>query len=457
MQELPTPCRAQLLAAALLAIACSAVPARSRAEVWPLPVAGTTASAPIKPPPPGVPANPIPMTAPAPAPRLINNAMPANGSLVLEVSSPMVGALTFSDSTGQVIEGTVRMIGRYAIWTPTRVLQPGSYTLALSAYAGNPGIAYAVMVGPEWMPARAAVSSMPTAELIDAPGMSRCCTGVLGFPNISTSCFQTQKQYAVRVTPRFTTTAPAADLSQLLFRVRIAAVTASGAAVAAGSYVPWSALEQPLVYFRQDSQYCFDLEAIEVTSARAYGYPDLMTRCVPHAALGELGPLPVMINAALVLDRAVCQVPPPGLEMSWCELNRAACTLPGVVGCENFGHLCDGEAPPVPAAVGGGTAGTRAVIPASAGAIVMLPGVAGMSAVLAGAPAAAGSGSFRGGQMDAAPRHTAFGCSCAVHAPRRSSAGMGWLLAFGTCCVWRARVRLRRRVYSTRNPHPSRG
>jgi MYXO-CTERM domain-containing protein len=442
-------CQPTVFARALIAIVgcfvCLAVPLQPTAAQSTIPVppvAGTFATTPSA----GIPAAAV--VAPAPTANLLNGgqAIPGNGSLVFEITNGVIGTIGLSDPKGQVVEGTVRMIGRYAIWTPTRVLDPGTYTLQLSSAAGGTVRTQAVTIGATWTLAKPAISASPTAARVDTPGDQVCCSGLKGFPLVPGGCFSAMTYSTVNFTPNFMSSADQSALGQFLFRVQPAGTGATP------DYQPWFRLQGPVSFGTQASQYCIDVTAIDVTSGHTYDYADLMTRCVAdNGMIGDLSPKPASIDAPRVLDHSVCQVPPLGYETRWCDVNRTVCSAsPAAIGCEDFGHICNGEpepTPPVVAPSAGRAAAGAPVLSAGTGANVV-------SVPLGGNGANPGNPPFAGGASDpaagsgaatapsgAASHHVS---SCAVSPrPSASHAAWPWLGVLGLLVVRRKRARSR--------------
>ena len=285
--------------------------------------------------------------------------IPANGSIIIQQLGPAFSAADaklMDPNGGTPIDGTVRMVGQYAVWTPTRALVPGvTYTLSIATPGSVVGaVQYQLMVVPAWTPARVSVTNTPRLERAYNAGTTRCCTAVTGVSKGSVGCFLAEQRSVVRLWTQLTSTATPTELSQFLFRLSPAGMTPAVPA----NYVPLSALAQVATdWTTAASEYCVNLDALEITAGKTYDYPNLMTRCVPHGGLGTLGIEDVAIDAAKALGREICPVPPPNYEMRWCETNKAACTAErSLVGCENYGHMCLGEPAPQPAAAGtGGT------------------------------------------------------------------------------------------------------
>jgi hypothetical protein len=390
-------------------------------------------------------------------PVLPGTPIPANGSIIIMQQSGVGATITLIDPNGMTIEGTIRMVGLFSVWTPSRALSPGAmYTLSIMTPGSSPATSmYPVSVIQAWTPARVPISNAMQLSRYETPVTTRCCTNVPGVSKGITGCFDAETRSYPRVQLGLTSTASPAELGQFLFKLTQADVTPALVA----SYSTFTSLATTqLSWNTSATQYCVDLEAIEITSGRSYQYADLMARCIQHGALGEIGVKPAVVDEAKVLGHDMCPIPPPNYEMRWCELNKAACGADrSLIGCENYGHLCLGEAAPRPPTAGsgamlkagsggsGGTgpAGKPAVSQAGGGGTVATLGPAAGSGTVATLGPAAGSSGALAQVADQGNEHVS-SRGCAVRAARGGRASAAdTCLWFGLTIglIWRRRRR----------------
>lgn len=333
-------------------------------------VAGSAAAVPARTPPvtppPVAPAAPLP---PPKLPVLVNTnddvPIPANGSFLLDTKGAHGSATIWLEDLNGTIEGTARVFETFIVWTPSRELTPGTpYTLIVLLPGTTQRDMYAVRVAAKVEPSRPALKAALRLERVETMGKSKCCGSIPGFPPRASSCFPTETKSMVRMRGAITSPAEPTQLTQFMFRLRRA-----GDAGASGmlGFTPLSGI-QPLLWPELEDEYCAELSALEIGSARIFEYDDLEMPCPSAEALGDLSPREIPLDAARMLDHSICTVPPPDLEDDWCDTNRLDCSSSGAsVGCENWNHLCeDGPAPTPPAAItpthpGFGTAGIGVV------------------------------------------------------------------------------------------------
>jgi hypothetical protein len=329
----------------------SNVPLRLLAlSTWGLLVAGGPGGGASLPTPPS--ASGLARPVPAP-PVLVNGAepIPANGALLI-VRSPYASSngpvtVTVVDSQGHALPGMTRDEGSYVVWTPSQPFEAGA-VYPVTLFSDGVQSSTAITIAPARPVTRPVLMSRLSLRRIDVPVETQCCTSLQGFPPIQSGCVPTRTEGHVGLTVTLTASVPASELHQFLFRVT--GVLASDMPVyRADLAVP------ELTFLIQSTQYCLRIEAMDLASGRLFNYDDLMPLCAAHGALGDLSNMAVAIDAKTAFDHASCQVPPAGYEAMWCSTNEALCSVNrSLSGCENFGHLCHGEAAPVPPAAGSG-------------------------------------------------------------------------------------------------------
>ena len=326
--------------------------------------------------------------------------IPANGSFVLQTAGTgfTAGNAQLIDPNGNAIDGTVRMIGTFTIWTPNRELTPGTqYQFVIANPAVGGAASYPIEVVQAWTPGPVPITSKLELQRVDASASTACCSPVPGVSKGKSGCFATQVRSSVRMNAALSSAAPLARVTQLLFRLTFV----DQVPAAQPNFVPLANLSSlNASWSTAAAEYCIALEAIDATSGRTFDYADLSPRCLPHADLGEIGQKTVTIDPA-VLDHTVCPVPPPGYDARWCEANHASCSADlSLIGCENYDNLCqrDGTPRQAMAGTGGGAAGAlgTAGVPAAGMAAQESAGArapnAGSSSVAAGGSSAAASG-----------------------------------------------------------------
>jgi hypothetical protein len=169
---------------------------------------------------------------------------------------------------------------------------------------------------------------------------------------------------------------------------------------------------------------CFVFEVTDIASGKTHPYTEL-ERCATRGAFGEIGktaPVPVADDR---LSHTVCQVPPLGFEERWCDINRAQCEgAKTEVGCENFGHMCNGERKPSP--------------PGARGDEPELPAVAGSGSQPSAAGAVGSMPPARSASVSRADRDS----SCTVRAARATTGfGLAQLAALAAVTLFLGRRR----------------
>jgi len=290
--------------------------------------------------------------------------------------------------------------GYGADWKPTRMPKPDlPYTLTLEGGHGLGG-SYPVSFGPASTPGLPSFTSQLQVERGEDE-IKQCCSTTWGS---STACFTTEKQGSLRLMAKLETGATPSELTQFLFGMW--PEDPAAAAFSAQRASTWPKFQPTLTWTTSDDGACFVFEVTDIATGETHSYSKL-ERCAKRGAFGEIGkrtPVPVADDS---LSHTVCQVPPLGFEERWCDINRAQCEGARTeVGCENFGHMCNGERkPPLPWAV------DEPVLPAAAGSDSQ--------------PSAAGAvGSMRPSRpASASPAGRDSGCSLR---PARATAGFGW-------------------------------
>ena len=324
---------------------------------------------------------------PPPAATLVYGAapIPANGGLIIQ------GSVWVTDATvriltpdGQPVAGKLKPFGNVTVWTPDRPLTPGfTYDVTLSTQSSSePSNNYEILVTPARAPARPAVTSMLTVSRLDQKTGLECCSSPNGVAtDFDSMCFASQDASYVAMKIELASTTATPELAQYLFKLGVAVLNQTGQYDSFGSV--------SLTYNLQAaaSEYCFDLQAMDIASGQTFDYRDLMPRCRPHGNLGTIGTTPIAIDLDTVLAHTICAIPPTQYLVQWCNINVACSDTPSQAGCEQFGQLCRGASP---------SAGTTAGIAAADSGIASgVPGTVGEPAT-AGRSAAAGSGATLG-------------------------------------------------------------
>jgi hypothetical protein len=334
---------------------------------------------------------------PIPPPQLANGLapIPANGALLIArgrgASPSGAVTITINDDQGHALSGVSRDEDGYVVWTPSEPFVVGkTYTAVLLGADNLQTSTTDITIAPARAVTRPALTSALSLRRIDVTVERTCCTTLSGFPTpvVPSNCAATQIAGHAGLTATLTSSASASELHQFLFRVT--GVDSSDMAVYRAE------LSVPELNFpKQADQYCIRVEAMELASGMVFAYDDLMPVCAARGPLGDLSSMPVTFDPYPLLNHVNCQVPPAGYEAMWCDVNGWMCSSDRPQqGCEDYGHLCQGEAEPVPPDAIGGSGGSVAMSTAAADA---------------GSPGAAGALT----NSDAMPH----GQGCAVTAP----------------------------------------
>ena len=261
--------------------------------------------------------------APKPEAVLLNGAapIPANGRFLLSgQDESRLGRLSLKDAGGGAIAGTLSKTGQYFVWTPERPPVPGSYRFVVEDPHGNyPPTTYPIEVEPAGTRMRPKLSSSVQLQRLDARFSGLCCS--VGDPalRIVPSCFDTFLRQTAALTATLTSDASASQLGQLLFSIK----PVGGFSKPSDYRTLTGQLTHSMEWEKQASEYCFDVEGIEIGTNLGLTYADLTPRCAPHGSLGELKSEKLVPTAAEI-GHEHCPVPPPGYEMRWCEINGEA-------------------------------------------------------------------------------------------------------------------------------------
>jgi hypothetical protein len=325
------------IAVCLVALGFAATATADAAPLPALPIAGTA----------GTPIMPPTVVAPIKLPVLVNAdaPIPANGSLLLDTRGATASPMIWLEESSGRIDGTIRALDSFIVWTPSRTLTPGTlYTLVVALPATGARTTYPVDVAPQIDPSRPQMSASFRLERVDSMNKPKCCANIPGFPVRASTCFATETTSMVRLRGSLSSTAAPTQLTQFMFRLKRANDTNVTGNV---GFTPLSGI-QPLLWPEPADEYCAELSALDIGSARVFLYDDLDMPCPSADDLGDLSPQPIPLDAARVLSHTICSVPPPDFDDEWCDTNQAECKgSPQTAGCENWDHLCQGGPAPV--------------------------------------------------------------------------------------------------------------
>jgi hypothetical protein len=342
--------------------------------------------------------------------------IPSNGGLLIDAHQGQLEVtVQVADGSASPIAGTLHERLGHWVWMADTPMPEGSYAVLIATQTFSNQPSQLIEVTSARNPAKPALTSDPIAGSEVAGEVEACCSAPTPLGETLQSCFLVASQRYVTLSPGLLSADSPSAMTQLLFRV-----TPSSADSVADPSLFWDAYS--LHFTEQADEYCFDLEAFEITTGERYTFEEL-DRCAPH---GEL-PAPARMSHDVpdsALDRTVCTVPPGGYEERWCELNEAEC-VPGQIlaGCGYVGELCRGE--PAPA---GGSSGAGA----------------GGAASTAGEAGAAGSPGDGDGEDDEPQMQATHVTACACNIERARSASPASLLAMAGLIAGVMLRRLRR-------------
>lgn len=384
---------------------------------------------------------PVSSDAPKPEAILLNGTapIPANGGFLLSgKDEARLGVLSLEDAAGVAISGSLRRTQSYFVWTPQRPPSPGSYTFVVEDPNRNyPATRYPIQIEVAGVRAKPKLSSRVQLQRLEARFGGLCCT--LGDPalRIVPSCFDTFLRRTAALSATITSDAAPSQLGQMLFSIKPVGNSFSGPSAyraLAGQ------LTHTMEWLEQASEYCFDVEAIDIRADVPLTYQELVPRCAPHGAIGEIAP-EMLVPTEKEIDREHCPVPPPKYEARWCEVNAEACAADrGQPTCAAYTQLCSNGA-----AATGGAPGAEAVAGSVVGAVAGEPGTSGKPGMMAsagtGTVAARSETAGSGAPLTAADetQRRAAGCSMlAEDVGARPFAGIVMLvLAAGVRRRWR--------------------
>jgi hypothetical protein len=351
---------------------------------------------------------------------LLNNdsPIPSNGGLLIDATygEPAVTVRSTSGS-GALLTGSLHERLGYRVWIPDAPMPEGSYEVLIAAPSYKNQPTAFIEITSARSPRKPELTSNPSASSEVGGDSYACCSPPVVLGEIPQSCFLAESQRYVTVLPDLVVNDSLPAMTQLLFRIGPSDAAVAEPGLFAGPYT--------LFFTELADEYCFDVEAFEITTGERYTFEEL-DRCAPH---GDL-PAPAVIRHEVpdyVLYRGACSPPPAGFEERWCALNEAACLAnPAEAGCTIAGQVCRGE--PAPSAGAGGSGGGEA-------------GAAGMS------NAAGDGGAGAADERPTQPKHVT-ACACSIERAR-SSGSPGQLAIAGLLAgVVLLRVKRARRILS---------
>jgi hypothetical protein len=384
-------------------------------------------------------------------PPLVANAdapIPSNGGLLISgpVSDPPRVSVTRSDDPGAgPFAGSVHSLFHYRVWVGEAPLPLGAYSVTIDGTPFGSGSAAIQIAAPRTL-ARPAIESEAALVVTREVPIIDCCWTLTDRVPPLLSCFTVQREDQASLSVTLSSGEPASVLSQLLFRV-----TAVGAEAA--NPLRLAELYSLLVFPAQADEYCYQVEAFEITTGESYLF-DGRELCVPHGNEAALETRSVPVGESQ-LHRAICPAPPAEQRVAWCSFNLAACEgeEEGTAACSLAGHVCRGE--PRPAGMVYDPSGDSSTDYAGAGGAggMNAGGASGMDSggtsggmsASGGASGTTGEPSGDAGDAPSEPRERASNCSCGVVLRTRSAEPGMRVGALGALAVLAAR-RGRRRV-----------
>ena len=321
--------------------------------------------------------------------------IPVGGALLINVGNSSVAptvVVSVVDMPQTTFGGTLRMlaVGNQFlwVWTPSSPLTAGTtYQVTVSAPdlgVTSPTDTFEVV--PAITLAKPTISTAPSASWRGDTNNWGCCRSLIGGVLQDASCFPNEQIASIVLEPGFTTSTPAVEMNQFVFRIATGTTPLSGVQPSVWPNLPMEPIRE------QADEYCFQLEAIDIVSEMAFSYTALdVELCAPHGDLADLGIVPLEPGAT-ELDRLVCHAPPEAYKEEWCELNEDPCADDAMAtACGLYGYVCrDEPLPPDPFSMTGGFGGFSGMIGTSG-----MGGFGGMAG--AGGGGNGGSGATTGG------------------------------------------------------------
>jgi hypothetical protein len=431
--------RASTLARLLVLLALLALASQARAEVV-------------------VEARPVVQTTP---PILVpGQRIPGNGAvLFIDDRTSDVDTFVVRSFLGP-IEGTYFQVSHmFWAWLPNVPLASGSYviesTIGPPTHDADGWLADTITVVDAVDLSLPDLKSEPSVSLVTQPLDTLCCTQWTDVGVLTGECVPTTNVHTVVLDPGLSSSTGAIALSQYMFGI-------SAPAAAPARYVQWST-PLALSFTTQAEEYCYDLAAIAIFDGSMHELDELMRRCAPHGALGELGTERPVLRPSFY-DRKSCTAPPEGFEEPWCEHN-ADCAGSHEAECVLFDHVCHGGPEPIwtptgiaglgggggmMASAGSGGSGAGGFDPlggiGGAGGASGTGGAAGMALAGTGG-GASGEGTATTGGAGALTSQPSDGEGCSVARAGANARSTTWLLlglAFALVRVARRRPRAAR-------------
>jgi hypothetical protein len=253
--------------------------------------------------------------------RLVNRELPIprNGSLLIVsrsgtamASRPIVQMSRTSGTGITTSGGELRELGNYYwAWTPLAPLELGTYQLSL-AHSAFGTVTEMVMIIEDAVLEPPAFTSNAIAGTASAPIEYAMCEVSTGLGPMPTTRFVTRERVQGKVFANLTLSGDPVVNNQFIYRavapgLNEMALSASNAAIVAEPFT------------EQAQEYCFGIEAIDITTGEALPYTGIEV-CAPHGDLADFTERDVEASFES-LNRFVCTVPPAGLEERWCSIN----------------------------------------------------------------------------------------------------------------------------------------
>lgn len=286
--------------------------------------------------------------------------IPRNGSVLIfaradgwpaEDAMPIVQVSKTTGAETTTFGGVMLSLGDYYwSWTPTQPLEVGDYAISL-AHRAFGSVTYAVHIVADAVLDPPAFTSEPLAVYATEFTEYATCQSWGGIALLPGPMIATRERGQAEVIANLSFSSDPTIVHQFLYRA-IAPVDgesqlrASGLPVVGGPFTV------------QAEEYCFGIEAVDITTGTVHPYPDVEL-CAPHGALPDLSERDVAVTDE-TLSRYSCMVPPTGFEERWCEVNDQCITLwlmPELAAsnnCQLYFDTCPDAEMPVPSAGTGG-------------------------------------------------------------------------------------------------------
>jgi hypothetical protein len=165
-----------------------------------------------------------------------------------------------------------------------------------------------------------------------------CCHFDDGVNLIWLECSALTSITSAVLSPGLSSSSPAALLEQYLFRYTERTSNTS-------ALLAWGKLFELVVPVARE-RYCYELEAIDISTGAVHVYDDPDQLCAMASDFIPSSFAPMTLPDAALRSQS-CPIPPNGYEEPWCDVNAKRCaSSPRPDDCYFYGHACLGEPEP---------------------------------------------------------------------------------------------------------------